>query len=88
MNVIHKNVLVEIPKDEDLVNGVYIPEEDRAVKRLGVVVRFGEAVPPDVQTKLSSKPTIEYKEYYDGAEITIEGKNYIVMSYESILIIL
>lgn len=87
MNVIHKNVLVEIPKVEEKVNGVYIPEEEQVVKRQGVVVRYGEAVPLDVQAKLSSKPTIEYKEYYDGAEITIDGKNYIVMSYESILII-
>lgn len=88
MNVIHENVLVEIPEPITEVDGIIIPEEERVVERRGVVVRFGEAVPDSVKTILKNNPTVEYKEYYDGAEVTIEGKNYIVMSYESLLIIL
>lgn len=88
MNVIHENVLVEIPEPITEVDGIIIPEEERVVERRGVVVRFGEAVPDSVKTILKNNPTVEYKEYYDGAEVTVEGKNYIVMSYESLLIIL
>ena len=88
MNVIHENVLVEIPKVVTEVNGIIIPEEDRVVERQGLVVRFGEGVPESVQAKLNSKPTVKYKEYYDGAEITIKDVDYIVMNYKDILIIL
>jgi len=88
MNVIHENVLVEIPEIAKEKGGVLLPESDIVPERKGVVVRYGEAVPAEVKNKLNSKPTVEYKEYYDGAEITIEGKNYIVMSYQDILIIL
>jgi len=88
MNVIHENVLVKIPKVENEVRGVFIPEEEQVVKRQGTVVRFGEAVPSSVQAILSSKPIIEYKEYYDGSELTIEGENYLVINFKDILIIL
>lgn len=88
MNVIHENVLVEIPEPITEIDGIIIPEEERVVERRGVVIRFGEAVPDSVKTILKNNPTVEYKEYYDGAEVTVEGKNYIVMSYESLLIIL
>jgi len=88
MNVIHENVLVEIPKVEKEKNGVILLEEDQVVERQGVVVRFGEAVPTDVKSKLATKPTVKYKEYYDGSEITIDEKDYIVMNYKDILIIL
>jgi len=88
MNVIHENVLVEIPKVKTEKNGVFIPEEEQVVERQGVVVRYGEGVPDDVKSKLNIKPTVKYKEYYDGAEVTIEGIDYLVMSYKDILIIL
>ena len=88
MNVIHENVLVEIPKIETEKNGVLLPEEDQVVKRLGIVHRYGEGVPESVALKLNTKPMVEYKEYYDGAEITIKGTTYIVMNYKDILIIL
>ena len=88
MNVIHKNVLVKIPKKDEKVNGVYIPQEEQIVKRRGVVVRYGEAVPKAVKTLLNAEPTIEYNEFYDGGKFTIDGQDYLVMSYESILIIL
>jgi co-chaperonin GroES (HSP10) len=88
MKVVHKNVLVEIPDVEKERNGVLLPEEEQVVTRQGVVVRFGEAVPDGVKALLESNPTVKYKEYYEGEEITIDKKNYIVMTYESILIIL
>lgn len=88
MNVIHENVLVKIPEVETEKNGIYIPEEDRIVIRKGVVVRFGESVPESVKSILKQEPTVEYKEYYDGAEITIDGQAYLVMNYKDILIIL
>lgn len=88
MNVIHENVLVEIPEVEKEKNGILLPESDIIPKRKGVVVRYGEAVPDEVKNKLNSKPTVEYKEYYDGAELVINDKKFIVMSYKDILIIL
>ena len=88
MKVVHNNVLVEIPKVEDKKNGVYIPEEEQIVSREGTVVTFGENVPEAVKDFLKTNPTVKYKEYFDGEAITIEEKDYIVMSYESILIIL
>lgn len=88
MNVIHENILVQIPKVDDKTNGVFIPEEEQVAERHGIVVRFGEGVPSQVQMLLGTKPRIEYKEYYDGSEITIEGVDYIVMNYKDILIIL
>jgi co-chaperonin GroES (HSP10) len=88
MNVIHENVLVEIPEVVKEVRGVLLPESDIVVEREGIVIRFGEAVPLDVKNRLSSKPTVKYKEYFDGAEITIDKKSYIVMNYKDILIIL
>lgn len=88
MNVIHENVLVEIPEVAKEKNGVILPEEEQVVERQGVVVRYGEGVPDSVKTQLNSKPTVKYKEYYDGSELTIEGKSYIVMNYKDILIIL
>lgn len=87
MKVIHENILVALPADENQ-GGVYIPEEDRESKRVGKVVEFGEAVPESVQEILKSEPTIEHKEYYDGSEITIRGNKYLVMNYKDILIIL
>lgn len=88
MNVIHENVLVEIPEIVTEKNGLVIPKEDQITTREGIVVRYGEAVPDSVKTSLNLKPKITYKEYYDGAEQTIQGKNYIVMNYKDILIIL
>lgn len=91
MNVIHENVLVLVdvqetgPKTE---NGIIMPDEQVEVVRQGSVIRHGEAVPDDVQLKLASKPTVQYKEFYDGSEIIIEGVTYIVMNYKDILIIL
>ena len=88
MNVIHENVLVEIPEVEKEKNGILLPESDIIPTRKGVVVRYGEAVPDEVKNKLNSKPTVEYKEYYDGTELVINDKKFIVMSYKDILIIL
>lgn len=88
MNVIHENVLVEIPETIKEKGGVLLPESDIVQERKGIVIRYGEAVPDEVKNRLNSKPTVNYKEFYDGSEITIEGKNYIVMNYKDILIIL
>lgn len=88
MNVIHENILVEIPETIKEKGGVILPESDIVAERVGKVVRYGEAVPEEVKQYLSSKPNIKYKEYYDGGEITIEGVKYIVMNYKDILIIL
>jgi co-chaperonin GroES (HSP10) len=87
MKVIHKNVLVAIP-DKEKPGGVYIPEEEQDKVNRGEVVHIGSEVPQDVQELLKAEPQIEYKEYYDGAEITIDKKKYIVMTYDSILLIL
>ena len=86
MNVIHENVLVEVPSPIKERNGIMLPEEEKP-ERKGTVIRHGEAVPSAVQLMLGKKPTVSYKEYYDGSEITIEGKRYIVMNYKDILII-
>jgi co-chaperonin GroES (HSP10) len=88
MNVVYKNVLVEMPKPSEASKAMYVPETEQENKRVGVVVKFGESVPEGLKKILEEKPTIEFKEYYDGAEITIAEKKYIVMHYESILIIL
>lgn len=88
MNVIHENILVKVEKTKAKVNGVFIPEEEQVVERQGVVVRYGEGIPSEVSYRLAQKPKIEYKEYYDGAEVTIEEEDYIVMNYKDILIIL
>lgn len=91
MNVIHENVLVEVMEQETgpkTKNGIIMPDEEVVPRRLGKVIRHGESVPEIVQMMLNSKPTVEYKEYFDGAEITIEGVKYIVMNYKDILIIL
>lgn len=88
MKVVYENILVELPAEESKMSGVYIPEEDRKVKRVGKVIAQGESIPESVKTALDSHPNIEYKEYYDGAEITIEGRKYIVMNFKDILIIL
>ena len=87
MNVIYENILVEIPEITKEKNGVIIPEEEQVIERQGIVVRYGEGVPGSVKTQLNSKPTVKYKEYYDGSEFTIECKDYIVMNYNDILII-
>lgn len=87
MQVIHKNVLVEMP-DKEKSGGMFIPEEDKDRVNRGTVVGYGSEVPQEVQDLLNSRPEIEYKEYYDGAEITIDKKKYLVMTYDSILIIL
>jgi co-chaperonin GroES (HSP10) len=88
MNVIHENVMVQLPKKVDTVNGVYMPEEETVNKFEGTVIRFGESVPEAVQMQLASKPKVKYKEYYDGKDITIDGIDYIVMNFKDILIIL
>ncbi len=88
MNVIHKNVLVQVQGKEVERNGVLLPEDEQVDERLGVVVRYGEGLPEDVKTILNAKPTVKYKEYFDGEATTIDGTDYIVMSYKSILIIL
>ena len=86
MNVVYKNVLVELPTEDQA--GIFVPLEEQKAGRLGRVVRYGESVPDDLKTIFNNKPNVEFKEYYDGSEITIEGKKYIVMTYDSILIIL
>jgi len=88
MNVIFENVMVQLTKKEETVNGVYMPQEETVDKFEGTVVRFGESVPEEVKHILSSKPRVKYKEYYDGKEITLEGVTYIVMNFKDILIIL
>lgn len=86
MSVIHENILVELPAKEKNPT-VYIPEEEQDKKQVGKVVAYGEAVPTSVQKLLEKQPQIEYKEYYDGAEIIVHEKNCIVMNYKDILII-
>jgi co-chaperonin GroES (HSP10) len=88
MNVIYENILVEATDDATKPGGVYVPEEEQDRVFSGKVVKFGEAVPESVQELLKSQPIVEYKEYYDGAEKTIDKKKYIVMSFKDILIIL
>lgn len=87
MKVIHENVLVKIPEILKEQNGVLLPDSDITPKREGYVLNYGEAVPEKVKELLDSRPKVEYKEFYDGSEITIEGVNYIVMNYKDILII-
>jgi co-chaperonin GroES (HSP10) len=87
MNVIHKNVLVEL-SDETSKSGVYVPEEDKENTLEGTVIQCGEAVPEKARVLLENKPTIKYKKFFDGEEMSIKGKKYIVMNYESILLIL
>tara|TARA_R110000851_G_scaffold97156_2_gene210688 strand:+ start:18677 stop:18940 length:264 start_codon:yes stop_codon:yes gene_type:complete len=87
MNVIYKNVLVTIP-DKAKPGGVYIPEEEQDKVFRGKVVNHGSEIPQEVQDLLINHPEIEYKEYYDGAEVTVDGIKYLVMHYESILLIL
>lgn len=88
MNVIHENVLVEIPEIEKERGGILLPEGEAKKDYSGKVIRFGEAIPESVRYQLSHKPLVKYKEYYDGSEVTIEGKKYLVMNYKDILIIL
>ena len=88
MNVIYENVMVELPKAKDTVNGVFMPEEETIDKFEGTVIRYGESVPEEVKLLLASKPIVKYKEYYDGKDITINGVKYIVMNFKDILIIL
>jgi co-chaperonin GroES (HSP10) len=88
MNVIHENVLVLVGKTDEVQNGIFVPTEARLQERQGVIVKFGEEVPARVQDLLRDKPTITYKEYYDGAALTVEGESYIVMNFKDILIIL
>ena len=87
MNVIHENILVEVP-DDSKPGGIFIPEEEKVEVFVGTVIRYGEAVPKLVQKQLDTSVKIEYKKFYDGAELTIGKKKYIVMSYKDILIIL
>jgi co-chaperonin GroES (HSP10) len=87
MKVIHKNVLVEV-QDVKKPGSMYVPEEEQEKVNRGEVVHIGSEVPKEVQDLLKAEPKIEYKEYYDGAEITIDKKKYIVMTYDSILLIL
>lgn len=87
MKVIYKNVLVAIP-DKEKPGGVYIPEEEQDKVNRGKVIGYGSEVPQEVQDALMAHPEVEYKEYYDGAEVTVDKMKFIVMSYESILLIL
>ena len=87
MNVIHENILVKLGEVITEKVGVKIPD-GITVGRKGTVVRFGEAIPEEVKVKLTSKPTIEYKEFFDGQKLTIEKEEYIVMNYKDILLIL
>ena len=86
MNVIHENVLVELPEVKQ--TGVYMPEEEQTKEFVGTVIRYGEAVPEAVQLLLQAKPAVQYSEYFEGKEIVIKGKTYIVMNFKNILIIL
>ena len=87
MNVIHKNVLVEIPEVITKKGGVFLPESDIVSERQGKVIRIGDSVPKEVQEQLRSNPNIEYREFYTGGKVTVEGKEYLVINYEDILII-
>jgi co-chaperonin GroES (HSP10) len=87
MNVIYENILVEIP-DKTKAGGLYMPEEEREKSFSGKVIKYGEALPSTVKELLKNQPNIEYKEYYDGAEKTIDGKKYVVMNFKDILLIL
>ena len=88
MNVVHENILVEIPEEtKKSSGGVLLPETEVNSEKMGIVVRFGEAVPEELARKLSTKPKIKFKEFFDGKEVTIEGKKYIVMNYKDILIL-
>lgn len=88
MNVVHENVLVKVEKAPTEKNGIQLPESDIVKERKGVVVRFGEAVPSGVQTLLGAKPTVIYKEYFDGEAITEGEESFIVMNFKDILMIL
>lgn len=87
MNVVHENVLVEISEKDKVSNGVLLPESHIVAEREGTVIRFGDAVPAELQKRLIQKPTVLYKEYYDGEEITVAGKKYIVMNFKDIMLI-
>lgn len=87
MNVIHENVLVEMPEIEKMKNGVALPDTEIQSQRSGKVIRYGEALPEEVKTLLNSKPKVEFKEYYDGGKIERNGKTYFIMNYKDLLII-
>ena len=87
MNVIYKNVLVTTP-EKAKPGGVYVPEEEQEVVNRGKVIGYGSEVPQEVQDLLMKHPEVEYKEYYDGSEVTVDGITFRVMNYESILLIL
>lgn len=87
MNVIHENVLIEVQENVKEKNGVLLPEDLQEDQRKGTVVRFGEGLPSEVKVLLGTKPSVKYKEYFDGEKLEIEKKNYIVMNFKDILII-
>lgn len=86
MNVVHKNVLVEISSAEQKEGGLIIPQEEQERKNVGVVVKIGNEVPKETRDLLAHNPTVHFKEQYEEP-ITLEGKVYLTMSYEDILII-
>lgn len=89
MNVVHENILVDPLETVKVKNGILLPESSQVDEKEGFVLKAGESVPDSIRSLLGSgKVKIKYKEYYDGNEVTVEKKKYIVMKYTDILLIL